>query len=964
MDKADRLGEFIKWTAQHITGDEKGQAQIFLDRLFQAFGWPGVMEAGAICEKRVKNDNGGVSFADLVWKPVVLIEMKRRGTDLKKHYSQAFAYWTRLVPNRPRYVILCNFDELWVYDFETQLDTPVDTVNLRELSSKYGPLNFLFPGDIPPLFGNHQEALSRAVADKLAMCFKSMLKRGVDRTLAQRFVLQMLVALFAEDIKLLDRYFVTQLLHDCRSPRDTYDLLGGLFETMNTPGGAKGGRFKGVSYFNGGLFARPARVELEHHETALLQEVAASDWSTVRPEIFGTIFEHSLEKEDRHAFGAHYTNPVDIMKIVGPTIVEPWAQAIDNAKTLSRLKELLVRLESFTVLDPACGSGNFLYTAYRELKKLEARVYERMAAFTSINPNQRPFGFLSTRNFFGIDVNAFAVDIAKVTMMLAHKLSIDELHINEQALPLDNLDANFRVGDALIGADGTKAQWFKADAIIGNPPFLGAKLIKPELGRAYSSKLRGAYPEVPGMADLCVYWLRKAHDELRDCTASDPFVGRAGFVGTQNIRSNKSRMGGLDYVVETGTVVEAVESQPWSGEANVNVAIVNWVKTLDPTLLPKKRRLWFKVAPPPTARRRPRGSGQAHKHYELDMREVPFINSALSHEIDISGAAVLVCNTKPKVVFQGITPGHKGFLLLPPEHAALIAKDAHSASVIYPYVGGDHILAGAAKPKRFVIDFEKRTVVEAANFKEAFARVQATVLSDRVKAAEAGKQEDGVGRPHHEKFLSTWWQLSWGRSDLVSAIAAKSRYLACSRVTKRPLFVFVASSVRPGDSLQVFALDDDYSFGILQGIPHQAWFVARSSKLTERLRYTPESVFDTFPWPQAPSAQRIVEVAKAGAALRQLRTHALAGSKGGLRALYRTLDLPGQNPLKAAHAKLDDAVLKAYGFTAQKALLSQLLDLNQDVAAKQASGVPVTGPGIPPHFPDPHALLSTDCIGP
>jgi hypothetical protein len=124
--RKQQLADFTAWVGQHITGDEKGEAQIFLDRLFQAFGLKGVKEAGAVCEQRVKKaDAGGTAFADLVWKPIVLIEMKRRGEDLRRHYRQAFDYWTRLVPGRPRYVILCNFDEFWVYDFETQMDTPV-----------------------------------------------------------------------------------------------------------------------------------------------------------------------------------------------------------------------------------------------------------------------------------------------------------------------------------------------------------------------------------------------------------------------------------------------------------------------------------------------------------------------------------------------------------------------------------------------------------------------------------------------------------------------------------------------------------------------------------------------------------------------------------------------------------------------------------------------------------------------
>lgn len=204
-ERVDRLRHFVHWCAAHIRGDEKGEAQLFLDQLFRAFGHAGVKEAGATLEDRIKKEHKGTAFADLVWKPVALIEMKKRGTDLSKHYRQAFDYWTRLVPGRPRYVVLCNFDQFWVYDFETQMDSPVDTLALTDLPNRYGPLAFLFPEDVKPVFGNDQEQVTRDAADLLVGLFRSLVGRNVERDLAQRFTLQALMALFAEDIGLLER---------------------------------------------------------------------------------------------------------------------------------------------------------------------------------------------------------------------------------------------------------------------------------------------------------------------------------------------------------------------------------------------------------------------------------------------------------------------------------------------------------------------------------------------------------------------------------------------------------------------------------------------------------------------------------------------------------------------------------------------------------------------------------------
>lgn len=964
-EQSAKLNTFVNWVRDYVRGDEKGEAQIFLDRLFQAFGWEGLAEAGARCEERVKNNDGGTSFADLMWKPVVLIEMKRRGTPLGRHYSQLFQYWTRTVPNRPRYAALCNFDQIWIYDFDTQLDIPVDVVDVQDLPLRYGPLNFLSKKDEQPIFGNHQVAVTRNAADKLATCFNSLTARGADRSLAQRFILQMLMALFSEDIGLLDKYFVTRLLEECTTPATSYDLLGSLFEAMNTRGGVTGGRFQGVSYFNGGLFAVPAKIELQPGEVRLLREAAAYDWSKVRPEIFGTLFEHSLGKEARHATGAHFTSPVDIMKVVGPTIVDPWTEALESATTLASLRQLLARLGTFTVLDPACGSGNFLYLAFRELKRVEAKIYERMAQeYSSVDARQRPFGVVTASNFFGIDVNPFAIEIAKVTMSLARKLSIDELHFNEVPLPLDNLDPNFRAADALIAPDGTRAEWFKCDVIIGNPPFLDARKLTLEHGPGYAATLQRVYPEVPRRADFCTYWFRRAHDELRPCTTDDLLAGRAGLVGTQNVRNNYSRVGGLDHVVESGTVIDAVDNQPWAGEANVHVSIVNWLKSKDPKVVPAEKHLWYRVPRPPLARkRRPRGTGSTEKSFQLDMRPVAYLSSALTDDVDVSQAAVLRCNRTPQRCFEGVQPGHDGFRISASELGTLVPEEELGV-VVFPYLAGTEFLTSDLRGvSEYVIDFSTMDLLEATKHKEALAVVQTRVLPDWQSDANREFERTGKRTGEHQNRMRHWWRLKRRRSALLRSVRPFSRFIVCSRVTKRPVFAFVSSQYVPDSSLSCFAFEDDYSFGILQSAAHASWFHAKCSNLKSDPRYTSESIFDTFPWPQAPTDSEIRSVAAAARQLRSVRERGLSGRKGGLRTLYRTTELPGENPLKTAQAALDAAVLEAYGFKSDANGLAQLLELNGEVTAQLAKGGTAVGPGVPPWFPRPEELVSSDYLG-
>jgi SAM-dependent methyltransferase len=985
--RSSQLAAFVAWAKENITGDEKGQAQVFLDRLFIGLGHKGCLDVGGELEFRVVDRTNPVSFADYVWKPFVLIEMKKRGTDLARHYRQAFDYWVNLVPHRPRYTILCNFDELWVYDFETQMDEPVDRLPIDELPTRFGPLAFLFPTPERPVFGNDQEEVTRKAADLLAVCFNKLINRKVPRPVAQRFVLQMLVALFAEDIGLLEKYFVTRLLDDCKSKADSFDLLGGLFEAMNTPGGAKGGRYKGVQYFNGGLFKEPARLELYEDELDQLRQAARSKWASVRPEIFGALFEHSLEKGERHAFGGHFTHPTDIMKIIGPTIVEPWRNLIENASSLGQLERLRQRMQTYRVLDPACGSGNFLYIAYRELKRLEARLLERIAERAKGGKGQRQFGFVTAAQFFGMDINPFAVEIAKVTMMIARKLAIDELHVDERPLPLDNLDANFIAGDALITpfkngnpfptmlfaeldedpwAVGrvVPTPWPKADVIIGNPPFLGAKRLKPERGADYVNAVRRAFPDVPGMADYCVYWFRLAHDRLSNCTADDPVAGRAGLVGTQNIRNNQSRVGGLDHIVTDGTIIEAVDNQPWSGEANVHVSIVNWVKTQEARLLPKQRRLWSKVDPPPESHRiRKRGEGPAAKEYDLKARLCPAINPALSDRVDVTGAKVLKCNTEPKRVFNGQFPRHQGFVIAPEEAREFIKNNRSNRKVVHPYLIGRVMLTNGA-PDRWVIDFQKLSVLDAKRFASPFRHIEKTVLPHISGYANREQKKSGRKVGQDQTWLRTWWQHFRCRKELIDAVSHMRRFVVCAEVTKRPVFCFLDRDIRPDHTLEAFVFDDDYSFGVLQSSTHWQWFVAKCSKLKSDFRYTPESVFDTFPWPQRPSKKQVRAIARNAREVRRIRNDAVEDAPGGLREVYRTLELPGANPLKDAHAALDRAVLEAYGFSEKDDLLAQLLALNLEVAERIEKKKPVTAPGVPENYGDRADLITTDCIQP
>ena len=686
----------------------------------------------------------------------------------------------------------------------------------------------------------------RRAADALIRWFHAQLARGVDREVARRGLLGAAVGLFERDL--------------------------GVSLGCAWPGGAIGAC-----------------------------EAAACDWSKFPPELIGALYEHSLATDARHAGGVHFTAHAEILdRILGPTIVAPWLTWIERSNRSPG--ELHARLLRYRVLDPACGSGNFLVAAYRALRAIEARLRGRgEIGARSVEPGQ----------LLGIDRDPVAVEVARLALRIVHRQADGGA---------TRSSAGLIVGDALFDP------WPHADVIVGNPPFLDARKLTVELGRDYAARLRAAYPQIPGRADLCVYWFRRAHDGLATYVEEDPVAGRAGLVGTKTVRENYSREGGLDAIVGTGgVIVDAIASLAWPGAAAVDVAIVNWVKG------PYDGPRWL-------------------QDVGGERREVAGITSALTAGVDVAGARALKIVTRSKRCFEGQQPGHPGFRLDEAQRRALAARDPRLGEVVHPYMNGVSLLTGGhAHAPVFIVDMGERSLAEAAVHPDALAHLERTVLPAWSADARREGQERGAGE--HQRRVKLWWQLKRRRPEMLAAIAGLPRYVVCVRHTMRPIFEFLDRAIRPDSALTVFAFADDYSFGVLQSSMHWQWFMARCSSLSQRHRYTSETVFDAFPWPQRATAADMVRVAEEARALRAVRRAWIAG--GGLRALYRQCDADPGHPLRAAHAALDAAVLRAYGFAGEVPLLAALLELNREVAALGDRAVAPGGPA---------ALVSDDRV--
>jgi hypothetical protein len=450
----------------------------------------------------------------LIWPRRCLIEMKRpsEASRLAAHRQQAFDYWSASAdPQRnqpaPRFVVLCAFQRFEVWEPGAFPGEPRDEFDLVDLPDRMESLLFL--AEREPAFVGSQEAVTREAVGLMTDLYHRLGDRhAAAPDIRRKFLLQSMWCLFAEDLGQLEGHLYTRivdgLIEDRR--RSSADDLGQLFHWLNRPGPRPaGGLYAETRYVDGGLFDEPAEVHLEHDELVALRLACEYDWRKVEPHIFGSLLQGTLGPEAQHALGAHYTHEVDIQKVVKPSIVDPWRARIEAAATLGEVQALQHELLNYIVLDPACGSGNFLYTAYRELRRLERRLHEREAELRRVEGRRGAAqgalaAFFPLTNIRGIDIDAFAVSLARVTLWMGHKLAVDELDLDEATLPLGDL-SGIRVGDAL------RLAWPRSSVIVGNPPFHGDRNLRGLLGDDYVEWLKRAFH--CGVKDHCVYFAKR-----------------------------------------------------------------------------------------------------------------------------------------------------------------------------------------------------------------------------------------------------------------------------------------------------------------------------------------------------------------------------------------------------------------------------------------------------------------------
>jgi hypothetical protein len=553
---------------------------------------------------------------------------------------------------------------------------------------------------------------------------------------------------------------------------------------------------------------------------------------------------------------------------------------------VAEVRKGLEELCAFRVLDPACGCGNFLYVAYRELRALEYELKERLVriaqqtGMTPPDPSELPYYPLS--NLQGIDVEATAVMIARITLWMGQRQMMDLYGAAEPALPLVDL-SGIQAGDALA------LPWPKTSCIIGNPPFHGAQYMRRALGDAYVNWLKKTFNI--GVKEYCVYWFRRAQDHL----AADQ---RAGLVGTNSISQNRARGASLEYIEATGGIItEAVSSQDWPGDAAVDVSLVNWIKS--PTS-------------PPTA-------------FVLDGVTVDGITPELRTPERSTGIVAKLVANKNRC-FQGPIPDGEGFIITEALANKLLARsEANYREVVRPYLTTDDLTEDPKQEaRRYIIDFAQLPLEAAMRYPGALEIVRWQVKPER-------------DHNRDQRFRELWWQFGRPRVEMRKALDGSERYIAGVRHGKRLLLAWCQPWTLASDATNVFAFEDDYAMGVLSSYTHGAWARSRSSTLEDRLRYTPSTVFEPFPWPYPISDVLRETVAAASRNVITRRQQICAENSIGLTELYNLVDEGAYTDLKSMHRQLDVAVASAYGWPKAVAqdsdeIVRRLLGLNREIA--------------------------------
>lgn len=949
------VGFIQKWSRN--TQTEKQIAQAHFNDLCRLLDHPTPSDDDPVgdhfaFEKTATKIGGGKGYADVWKKNYFAWEYKSRNENLDAAHKQLITYAPAL--GNPPIQVVCDFNRYRIYTSWTNTVPDMHEIALDDFikPDRLQILRNVFhdPEKLKPV--RVRSALTKEAADKFATIALRMQGRGSSEEIAH-FVNQLVFCFFADSVGLLPKGMWSKLLARAQEePSGARRRFDKLFAAMRS--GEDYGAEK-IVHFNGGLFDGQRALPLDEGDVGLLRAANTLDWSQIDPSIFGSLFERFLDPQKRAQIGAHYTDAEKIQKIIEPVILRPLREEWDGVKAdikafLSgkkkppirtkpkrRMKPLeaaeerraqfLKRLKEIKILDPACGSGNFLYLALQGVKDIEHLINlesEKMG----LKP-QLPF--IGPEILKGIEINPVAAELARTTIWIGdiqwrmrNGIHSEKRPVLEKLDAIVCCDALIARADAQTPASGgyVEAEWPNAEFIVGNPPFLGGKLIRRGLGDQYLKVLFKLFDGVvPAEADLVTYWFEKAREQL-----DRKRTRRVGLVSTNSIRSGASREV-LENAIGQYPIFEAWSDERWVIDgAAVRVSLVCF------------------------------GSSGAVEPIRLDGRETTKIHSDLTDSMsDLTQANRLTenCDT----AFQGITKGApfevdyeiaRKWLLEPKNPNSRL--NSHVLRRIWS--GGDIV---RRKNPGWAVDFTGQSERAASLYQSPFSYVSEIVKPVRSKNRRA-------------LYRDNWWLFAEGRPGFRRKASSIQRYIATPKVSRHRIFVWFDNADLPDNLVIAIAKDDYTTFGILHSRFHECWALSRGAWIGvgNDPTYTPTTTFETFPFPEGltPNIQakdyaadpRAIAIGNAAKRLDELRNawlnppdlvdivpEVVAGYPD--RILPKTVEaavilkertltnLYNERPqwLTNAHRDLDAAVAAAYGWAAdisEDDVLASLLELN------------------------------------
>ncbi len=902
-------------------------------------------------EKSVRKPDGSSGQAD-VWKRGHFgWEYKGKRKNLDAAYEQLLGYREGL--GNPPLLVVCDMNRFEIHTNFTNTPPRVERFNLNDLRdnpSHYLRMLrevFLDPEALHP--NRDPRYITETAAARFGEVAEALRDLDHDPNEVARFLNRLIFCFFAESIGLFRG--VDSQAHEPVSltlsllrlnPERSSAQLSAVFDAMARREIPDFGPFP-TPWFNGGLFDRTAAQEtfgLTGDLLEILLETAELDWSRIDPAIFGTLFERSLDPRRRSQLGAHYTDPDNIMRVVEPVVLRPLRREFDALRAelepdrltveespaaygawgtngaleldepppnspAARIHAFHERLANVRVLDPACGSGNFLYVAMRELKQIEQDLIAWAHSAFGINSLRRRVGIA---NMLGIDIDQFAVDLTRMSLWIGDIQWTLQQGRQRLAEPILGQIEQIECRDAILAEDAEgnpiPAEWPAAEFIVGNPPFLGGKLIRQAVGDEKIERLRKVWhPLISGNSDLCTYW----HEQARRQVA-DGKTRRAGLLATTSI-TQQVNLPVLERIAESGAIFSAWRNEPWAPDgAAVRIAIVAQDDGTESELT-------------------------------LDGEPVNQINPDLTQEAYMGGARRL----KENAAYSyrgGIRAGpfdipyDDGMRML---NAPPNVNGRPNSDVVFPLLIGRDLAQRWSE--RFVIDFgEERTMAEAAQYELPFEHVKAEVKPWR---------ERNPNPEHPEE----WWQHFVPQRKMRDAIASLPRWIATPETSTHRFFKWITDNSVPDVSVVVLLRSDDFAFGVLASRAHSLWSLAQASRIGagDDPRYMPTRTFLTFPfpWPLDMPGDALSDsqrehrdaIGATAASLNEQREAWLNPPNLDPAELrqHTMTNLYNDPPtwLQIAHREVDEAVFAAYGWAADLSddeILARLLELNLERA--------------------------------